>query len=276
MTAAHIRLERPGDEEVSGYGYGLYVRHDGERLVDFRHSGGVVGYVSLMAADPDHDFGIVGMANGGCNLDAIVDYALGALSAASTGAELPDVPEPRDRFAVSGPSAYTGSWESPDGLLVVEADGSELWLRSGGVRARLEPRGRSGFIVHDQHFERFLLRTQRDNDARVVGWTHGARAWGEVGVDGESPNVPPEWRAYPGHYRNHNPWFTNFRVVLRGASLLLIWPGGRELVLLPRDDGSFQVGEGMPETLRFDTVVDGEAWRATFGGSDAYYRFFTP
>ena len=27
-------------------------------------------------------------------------------------------------------------------------------------------------------------------------------------------DYPQEWDAYPGHYRSHNPWPPNFRVVL--------------------------------------------------------------
>lgn len=34
--------------------------------------------------------------------------------------------------------------------------------------------------------------------------------------------------AFCGHYRCYSPWFTNFRVVLRGDRLLLIAPGGVE------------------------------------------------
>ena len=79
-----------------------------------------------------------------------------------------------------------------------------------------------------------------------------------------------------GHYRAHNPWVSNFRVVLRKGQLLFIGAAGEEAALAPLADGGFQVGaEATPERLHFDTLVAGEAWHARLSGGD-YYRFFTP
>jgi hypothetical protein len=88
---------------------------------------------------------------------------------------------------------------------------------------------------------------------------------------------PAEWDAFPGHYRSHNPWFTNSRVVLRKGALLLVQPGGHESPLVPLPDGSFREGEDElgPERYRFDTIVDGVALRMLHSG-EALYRFFTP
>jgi hypothetical protein len=84
--------------------------------------------------------------------------------------------------------------------------------------------------------------------------------------------VPEEWHAYPGHYRAYNPWYTNFRVVLREGELLVILPWGLELPLEPLPDGRFRAGdEWSPERVRFDAVVDGQALTADFSG-EAYYR----
>jgi hypothetical protein len=89
---------------------------------------------------------------------------------------------------------------------------------------------------------------------------------------------PPEWEAYPGHYRSHNPWFTNFRVVLRQGWLLLVSPDGSEKRLMPLPNGDFRVGqdERLPERIRFDTLIEGKSHHAylTWGGD--YYRTFTP
>ena len=81
-----------------------------------------------------------------------------------------------------------------------------------------------------------------------------------------------------GHYRSHDPWVTNFRVILRGDVLWLVFaaaPDGfePEQPLFPRADGSFRVGDdpGGPEDLRFDVVVDGRPLRAWLSGF-AYYR----
>ncbi|MBA2596449.1 MAG: serine hydrolase, partial [Chloroflexia bacterium] len=89
--------------------------------------------------------------------------------------------------------------------------------------------------------------------------------------------TPPEWDAYPGHYRSWNPWLSNFRVVIRKSDLLLIWPSGYEYPLTPDDDG-FRSGDdpASPEHIAFDTIVDGQALRARLAGGADYYRFFTP
>lgn len=92
---------------------------------------------------------------------------------------------------------------------------------------------------------------------------------------------PSEWEPLVGHYRCHNPWLSNLRVYFRDGRLWL-WFGAADvptpeepLTLLA--DGAFRVGsdERSPERLRFDTVVDGAALRATFSGC-ALYRTFTP
>jgi CubicO group peptidase (beta-lactamase class C family) len=104
---------------------------------------------------------------------------------------------------------------------------------------------------------------------------------GSTATRGEEGEPPAPWRAYPGHYRAHNPWATNFRVQLRGPVLWLVWPGGRAERLFPcdgdgADDGEFFAADPpTPERIRFDQLADGEALRAVLSGTD-YYRFFTP
>jgi len=65
------------------------------------------------------------------------------------------------------------------------------------------------------------------------------------------PEPPAAWRAYAGHYRCHNPWLGNFRVILRRDRLLLALPWGEEQVLVPLSDCLFRVGEDdrLPERL---------------------------
>lgn len=275
MTTPHTPQEDGGLSEGESYGYGLYLRHEGERLARLNHAGGMVGYTSLMAADLESGYGVVTMVNGNCDQDAIIDFALEALVAFSRDDELPDVPPQPARFAVTDPAGFTGSFSSEEGELTVEQDGDGLRLRFDDQTANLEPRGRGGFVVHHQRFDRFLLRPVRDEDARLTAWTHGPRVWRASGSEETDVQAPESWHAYAGHYRNHNPWFGNFRVVLREGALWLVYPSGQEAKLIPREDGSFTVGrEHLPETIRFDTIVDGEAWRANLDGTD-FYRFFT-
>jgi CubicO group peptidase (beta-lactamase class C family) len=91
-------------------------------------------------------------------------------------------------------------------------------------------------------------------------------------------SCPEEWRAFLGHYRSHNSWLTNFRVIANGGRLLLEADAVDEVrrPLTPLDDGRFRAGEQpwSPERLWFDTVIDGRAQRAWLSGA-AYHRTFT-
>ena len=110
-----------------------------------------------------------------------------------------------------------------------------------------------------------------------AGWYVNDRYQGPTSFD-----TPPEWDAFPGHYRAHNPWATNFRVVRRKGQLWLVFPVAPdgfedEQPLVPLGDGSFRAGadETSPERVRFDVVVDGKALRAVLSDG-VYERDFTP
>ena len=105
-------------------------------------------------------------------------------------------------------------------------------------------------------------------------WFRGDR------YEGDEPGPPPsEWRAFPGLYRNDDPWCPTLRVVLRKGRLALQWPvelsdeeGDAELV--PLGDGWFAVGEPwQPRRIRFDRIVDGGAAIAEFNGG-YWFRSF--
>lgn len=103
----------------------------------------------------------------------------------------------------------------------------------------------------------------------------------EVDTADDGEGVPAAWEMYAGHYRAHNPWATNFRVVRRPPHLWIVWPHRAEERLVPYDgakaeEGEFFVGEPpTPERIRFDQVADGQTLRAVLSATD-YYRFFTP
>src|SRR5690606_13551236 len=124
-----------------------------------------------------------------------------------------------------------GIYRAEDRALAVAAEGERLVMDYEGERVALEPRGQDRFYVPHPEFSLFLLRFGRQ-EGRVVEAFHGPdwyvteRCAGNAALD-----VSGEWLAYPGHYRSHNPWFTNFRVVLRKGRLLLILPGSDEEAL---------------------------------------------
>jgi D-alanyl-D-alanine carboxypeptidase len=146
-------------------------------------------------------------------------------------------------------------------------------LRSGGHEVPIQKVDDDLFLVPDPAFDRFHVRVERPTDGVTELW-HGGQRYVREGADARDlPEPSEELRAIVGHYRSHNPWTTNFRVVLRGDRPWLIFPAAPdgfddEQELFPWPDGSFRVGEdpGNPEGLRFDTVVDGRALRAWLSG----------
>jgi hypothetical protein len=150
-------------------------------------------------------------------------------------------------------------------------------MHYGDEEIALEPRDPDYFYVPHPDFTRFLLHFRREK-GKVVEAFHGSDWYITDRYTGPTAfSHPPEWLAFPGHYRSHNPWYSNFRVVLRKGMLTLILPQGEEEALIPLGGVTFQVGEDehSPERIRFDTLIDGQAFRVNLSCCD-YYRTFTP
>lgn len=270
----------------AGYGYGIVAATvDGRPRIG--HSGGMVGYYAQMVGDLDGGFGAVCFVNGPGRPEAIARHALDLLVASCQGRPWPDFVA-LDADPPSGElDQYTGTFHGEHGTITVAGDAGRLWLvTTTGEEIPLSPAGQDAFAVLHPDFARFLLRFGRDDAGVAEAW-HGGDWYAADRYPGPTTfDVPPAWHAYLGHYRSHNPWATNFRVVLRKGALWLCQPGaaadgfGEEERLVPLGDpgaGRFRVGEdeASPERIRFDTLLDGEALRATLSGGD-YYRFFTP
>ena len=153
------------------------------------------------------------------------------------------------------------------------SEGARLVLEHAAARVPLERRRGDRFLVDHPDFALFPLAFERDGEL-VVAAVHGPDVYTREGAHGiPADKAPPEWSAYPGHYRAYNPWFTNFRILLRRGRLLLAYPKGPEDSLTPLEDGLFRVGsdEWSPERLSFDAIVDGRALRANLSGCD-YFR----
>ena len=93
---------------------------------------------------------------------------------------------------------------------------------------------------------------------------YGDRWFRSERYDGDLPDEPPqEWHAYPGLYRNDDPWMPTLRVVLRKGQLALQFPvelsdEAGEAELQPLEGGWFAVGKPwQPRRIRFDRLVDG-------------------
>ncbi len=281
MTQRIIALE--GGDEPTCYGYGIYTFSvDGHTYVG--HGGGMVGYSAVILGDLDDGLGAVVLVSGPGDPFAIALKVLTLLRAARRGDALAAPLEPPDPTLTADAAAYAGVYRGDAGTIRVVAEDDRLVLDHDGDRVVLEPYGDDTFIVLHPDYDRFVLSFGRHPDTGdVVELFHGA-AW-HVNDRYQGPtsfDTPSEWEAFPGHYRAHNPWATNFRVVHRKGQLWLVFPVAPdgfedEQPLVPLGDGSFRAGveETSPERVRFDVVVDGKALRAVL--SDGFYeRDFTP
>lgn len=283
MTQRVIEAKEEGKD--SFYGYGLDIREsDGHTYIG--HGGGMVGYYSYILADMDDSLGVAVSMNGpgGRCDEQIAMFALRLLRVALHNQGLPPMP-PIDPAKVENAAEYTGTYracrEHGQGaagrVLTLAEEGEQLVLRYGDERIVLARRDTDSFYVDHPDFAVFLLRFGREN-GKVVEAFHG-RDWfvNDRYAGPTTFDYPQDWDAYPGHYRSHNPWLCNFRVVLRKGALALVKPSGHEEPLVSLGGGRFRVGEDdrSPERISFDTVLNGRVLHTNLSCGD-YYRVSTP
>ncbi len=273
----------PTSDNLHGehYGLGLTTRLiDGHRVIG--HSGGMVGYTADLLADLEAGLGVIVLTNGPGNPEKISQYALSTLRNAQERDESQAVfMEESAGFPVED---YAGTYQCGGKVFTLTPENGRLYFEYKGDSVLMEPRDPDVFLVPHPVFELFLLRFMRDphpegeESAKITEVLHGPDVYLREGTDGPlNSSYPPEWDAYPGHYRSHNPWYSNIRVVLRKGKLILIEPQGDEEPLHPLEPGLFRVGvdSRSPEFIRFEVIVDGQAILANLSGG-AYSRTFTP
>lgn len=259
--------------EQSWYGYGMSTSERNGRVV-LSHSGGMVGYASMLVADPEAGVAAVVLVNGPGNPGAVAHFAVEAARAATRGGPLPELPAPTDPAVIDNAPDYAGTYTSGARTLLLDDEPPLLGTPVGGRLALLERRDRDTFYLNRPEWELFLLRFEREKGT-VVGFSHGGDYYARSDRPLPAVSHPREWDAYPGHYRATHAWFNNFRIVIRRGALYLMSPDGDETTLEPLGPGLFKE-EGMSaERLRFDAIADGRALRANLSGVD-YYRVFTP
>lgn len=272
------------DTPGSDYAYGLAVPEPGSSRRFIAHSGGMVGYTAFLIVRPDEGLGCVVLQNGSGGKAAVTEYALAAVGASLAGRELPEPPFPRDPEVHPAAADFAGRYVGDRRTLEVAVeDGGRLRLKVGpvGVLLQQDPLAdpSDAFLVPHGSLDRSLLRFGRDAAGQVVEAFHGDEWFrGERWTGDEPPPHPDAWNAYPGLYRNNDPWSPVLRVRLRKGRLALEWPwegevGGTD-ELTPLDDGSFAVGETWtPRRIRFSRVIDGRAAVAEYNGG-RWYRSF--
>jgi D-alanyl-D-alanine carboxypeptidase len=276
MTSRAIE-RKPG----SFYGYGVNVEEiDGHQCI--WHDGEHVGYTSTLQCDLDDGLAVVVLDNGPFDAHSIGAFVLKTFRAALNQETLPVFPA-HTPTKVTNVADYAGTYRAGERTFTLAAAGDELHLHWGAERVALEQRGRDAFYVPHADWSRFLLRFQRQS-GQVTEATFGPDWYTNERYQGPTTfEVSNAWQAYPGHYRSHNPWLSNFRVALRKGKLVLLTAAGVEQELMQESEGVFRYsrflnekkGVRWPERLRFDTLIDGQAQRAVLSGC-ACYRFFLP
>jgi CubicO group peptidase (beta-lactamase class C family) len=262
------------------YGYGLFTsEQDGYTVIG--HSGGMVGYHSVLLADSEHGLGTIVFLNSPDNPYGIANYALRLLRAASFEQAWPEPPALSPARRSEHAADYAGTYRCGDGTLVITAEEERVVLVHQGEAIPLAKLNASPDVFYTAHpeFALYPFRFVR-REGKIVELLHGPDWYvGEYYTGPRTFACPQHWQAYVGHYRAYNPWLTNFRIVLRKGELLLVYPSGEERTLVAPGgtSDSFRIGEGEhePECIRFDTVVNQHALRANMAGGD-YYRTFTP
>ena len=238
----------------------------------------MLGHHATLMADLDNGIGVTVLTNGTLEPTEVADFTLRAMRAAMSAAGIPDpVTELPDPGRVPNADDYVGDYSGEHGAFSIAARGSALELHTASGTAPLERRGHDRFQAEHPDFRLHLLTFGR-SEGEVVEAFHGPDWFVTDRYEGSTEfDTPEEWDTYVGHYRSHNPWYTNFRVFVRKGRLTLALPGTPGSRLAPTEDGGFRVGSDpeSPERVRFGAPVDGHALRANLYNFD-YYRTFTP
>ena len=263
------------------YGYGLMIHsHEGFRHIG--HAGGMPGYSAELIVDTENQIGIA-ILNNGLRPDGLYWKLMSCWRTFSLGQSLSQLDlTVDDALHVKNVTDYVGLYQGHGKTLRVTTHGQMLFVEYLDQRLHLEERATGCFYVEHPDFALFLLQFQRlESDGDVAGPVteilYGPEWYVKDGAETTSEvPYPVQWDAFVGHYRSHNPWQSDFRVILRKGNLLLVMPDGNEESLVPHSDDEFYVDEeGSPTRIRFDQIAKGQALRATYACCD-YYRFFTP
>ena len=276
MTSKHVEVEPD-----HWYGYGIDRDEiDGHSLIG--HGGEMPGHKCWMFGDLNTGIGFVIMAN--C-IAPVFDIALGiqtALAATVADDPSPDLPQTIDRRIIENAAELAGKYVAQlDDATAFELEARDqgLVLRSDGMEGTVWDMGDEILVADHPSFSRLPLRFAEGAESGGLVRHGTARyrrsdASGTSTPLGETARLSDEVRSIIGHYRTYGSVFTNFRIMPGwGDELLFVPPTGEEWPLHPIGQSTWRAGD-MPETVRFDTYVEGRATRAVFSGCD-YYRTFT-
>jgi CubicO group peptidase (beta-lactamase class C family) len=276
---AFERFARPhvvGEEGVPyGYGTDVWSHEDGRRFLE--HTGGMVGYSSILTVDRDSGLACVALQNGAGDKRPLVRYAIEAVRASVNGMPVASAPHPPAPTELPRADELAGTYAGAR-TIELERTSDGLRLVDGALGVLLErwPETDGAFAVPHPSRDRFLLRVVRDDAGAVVELTHGADRFAPEGRVLPADEVPdPAWEGLTGLYRSNDPWFPTLRVFQRGGRLWALHPAdGVEEPLTPLADGSFS-GDAVAQRWRFEHVVAGRAMSVWCDGERLYRSFET-
>jgi hypothetical protein len=239
-----------------------------------------------MIGDLDLGLGVTTTVNGPGAPSAIARAVLDFLRARAEGsdARLPEIPDPAK---IPNADAYIASYTATNPALLsgrparfaVSGGDGRLTLTAGDRTLPLRGLDDEVLAAEGCELDRFPLVALRDGD-EIVGWRNGDVTYARDGATlPEEPPLPAELVPCVGHYRSHNPWTPDVRVVAGDGRLWLIVPGDADGLddrqpLVPLPNGWFRCGadERIPERICFDVVVEGRALIANLNGCEFYRR----
>jgi D-alanyl-D-alanine carboxypeptidase len=263
---AALCTPRVATERGADYGLGVFLSPSltGEGLV-IEHTGGMLGYRTAYAADPQAGFGLVLLTNLGIDHHSVAGlHLLRNLMAVAphvpqgARSQAPLLPPPALDELVGDYGEFS-SWR-------VTRDGNMAQLRVGGTACALEWFDTDRCLVHHATWRAFELRFCRDAQGRVIGIEHGSRYLARAGTGSEPAPLPAAHAACVGTYRGRSPWTPVLRVVSQRGELRV---HVADLVLPLHSEGSDRFSmTGTPEVLEFSAALSGQFQTATLSGCD--------
>jgi len=253
---------------LENYAYGLSVRTvDGDTVIS--HGGAIAGFGSQLIVHMTDGFGIVMLGSAGLD-GAVGQWVDNVVKATVRQQAVPDFKPPPPASA----EQWAGTYTARDGrTLDFVANAERLALRRGAAPAPLTRVGPDAFREPDGDPAGFPFAFER-RDGKVIAVARGSEWYTRGGYSGPaSYEVPPEFAAFVGRYKNHNPEGGPLRVFVRGATLMIaggVNDGGRPLVRISGSTFRPEMPDFNPERYVFDTIVDGHALRLLMSGTPMY------
>lgn len=272
FSTPHIKADEFGP--TASYGYGIAVdKLDGHTIL--RHTGGMVSFASAIHVDLDEGIGAFASINAmqGYRPNPVVQYAIQLMRAQRARTTLPKMPARDEPTRIDNAADYAGVYRSADGRsLEFVAEAQRMFLLRAGVRVAIESGG-DGFLVLHPDFARFLMVFERadpkNEKSRVVAMGWGGDWYTNSSYTGPATfDVPAEWTAFEGHYRNESPWVGSLHILTRKGKLMI----DGVVPLEASSDGTFYLRdeEHSPEWIRFADIVNGKAMRLKYSGDDMW------